>query len=152
MDEQEYYVIDEVVSAIGEDISKGDKPEIIEIRDSTTEISKTLVPQFGSDQTDLADGKIDTRRFTNIYEEDVVWLSWFSIKRPEEGGNWCKQYCDSYRNHRYSVNGENKKLSIGITQAISGSDRKARTEQKRSLIDRILRRKPKEEYYDIEVE
>lgn len=148
--EDELFDIDDAISKdIGEGVISSEK-EIIEIRDATTEVAKVLVPQFGSDDEYLQKGKIDTRRFSNITERDVWWLAWFDNIPPEYGGIFSSQYCDSYRNHRYSVEAEHKKLSIGITGAVSGQQRKSKDDVKRSMLDKVLgRNKQEQDLYDV---
>ena len=148
-EEKELYDIEDTISSDINASSSASKPEVIEIRDAGSKIAEQLVPQIGSDDSFLREGKVDTRRFTNIRDRDVWWLSWFDIMMPEYGGGYSKAFCDSFRNHRYSVNAENKKLAIGMTQAITGASRAKKDDTKRSILDRILRRKKEPELYDV---
>lgn len=151
MSNEEYVTITEQVSsAISEDLTGGSKAEIIEIKDASTISAEVLVPQMGSDKKDLIEGKIDTRRWSNLYEEDVLWLSWFSLIPRQYGGEWSKAFCDEYRNHRYSVHGENKKLAVNMQQAVTGGKDTKKDKAKRSLMDKILGRKKDVEYVDLE--
>lgn len=142
---------DEVTGAITDDIQQDKGSEIIELRDASTKVAEVLVPQFGSDDEFLEEGKIDTRRFTNLEPQDVIWCSWFSLVPKKYGGGYSSDFVDEYRNHRYSIGGENKRLSIGITQAVTGGAGKQRKEEKRSLLDRILGRKKEPEFVDVGV-
>lgn len=147
---EELFDIDESISRDIESGESASEKGVIEIRDASTEVAKVLVPEFGSDDNFTREGKIDTRRFGNIQELDVWWLSWFDIIPKEYGGGYAQQYCDSYRNHRYGVNGEHKKLSIGMTGAVSGQNKQTKESAKRSLLDKVLgRNKEENELFDV---
>lgn len=150
-EKRELYDIEDAISDdINEGGSSSSRPEVIEIKDASLKIAETLVPQVGSDDSFLREGRVDTRRFTNVSEKQVWWLSWFDIIPPEYGGGFSRMFCDSFRNHRYSVNAENKRIAVGMTQAITGASRQKKDDTKRSLLDKILRRKKEPELYEVD--
>lgn len=145
----------DIIDAVSEDInSNTSDKQIIEIRDAQTEIAKVLVPQWGSDPNLISEGKIDTRRFTNLSELDILWLSWFETLPLEYGGGWARQFADQIRNHAYSIDAQHKKLLIGFQQAVSGEKKKDGKRDSRTFIEKHLTKrniKPNEDddYYDV---
>lgn len=113
------------------------KPQTMIIEDASSVSAKILVPQLGTDKKKLAKGEVDTRRFTNITEIDTIWLTWFELVPKEYGGEYSRAFCDQYRNHRYSVNGENKKLSVDMVRAITGDKEKESKPKKKGLLERF---------------
>ena len=113
------------------------KPTRMIIEDASSVSAKILVPQLGSDRKKLAKGEVDVRRFTNIHEVDVIWLPWFSNLPLQYGGGFALSFCESYANWRYSVGGENKKLSVEMVQAITGNKEEKQEEaehEKREMV------------------
>ena len=118
-------------------VNEGIKPTRMIIEDASSVSAKILVPQLGSDRTDLAKGKVDVRRFTNIPEVDVIWLNWFMNLPKQYGGSWGKTFCENHMNLRYSVNGENKKLSVEMVRAIRGDKDEKAEPRKKGVLGRI---------------
>lgn len=148
-----YSISDELTDQISEEVKDGSGTQRIVFQDAASESARVLVPQMGTDHNDLAEGKYDTRRFTNIDYVDVIWLSWFDTLPDKFGGQWARAWAESYRNHAYSVNGENKKLVVQMQQAVSGGkDKDMKKKDQRSWLQRNLtqRNKEPEELYDIE--
>lgn len=148
-----FSVSEEMQDQISEDVKGGQETQTIVFQDAVSESAKILVPQMGTDQNELAEGKYDTRRFTNISLVDVIWLSWFDTLPDKYGGEWSRKWADSYRNHAYSVDGENKKLVVAMQQAVSGGkDKSIKKKDERTFIQKHLtqRNKEPEELYDIE--
>lgn len=143
---------EEVELAISDEIKGEGKAQIFEIRDASTESAKVLVPQMGTDLVLIREGKIDYRRFTNIQALDVYWLTWFSLKPKEKGGNFTKRFCEMFSNYSYSVNAQNKKLVVAMQQAISGSDKKdEKQKDNRSWMQKHVTQRGKEpdDLYDV---
>ena len=78
----------------------------------------TLSPQFGTDTTDLVKGKFDMRRLSKINQLDKIWIAYFVMTRPEEGGDFAKDFCANYLNLAVSEDGWRVNKMI---QAIAGS-------------------------------
>jgi len=144
---------EQVETQIEHDVfGSGSKTEVYEIKDASSESAKVLVPQIGSDQSWLMEGRNDYRRFTHIKPLDVLWLSWFSNKRKEQGGRWCEKFIEAFCNFCYSINGENKKLVIAMQQAIKGEAKEKEKKDDRSFIQRHFTqrgKKPEKEYYEV---
>ena len=141
--ETEEYVdlSDEVEDAIQTDIQSGDNVHQVTMIDAASESAKVLVPQMGTDTNLLREGKYDVRRFSDIREVDVVWLTWFSNIPEQYGGGYAKAFCNAYLNHRYSVDGKNKKLVVQMQQAVSGSRTRKEAKDERSWIQRNITRR-----------
>ena len=152
-EEPELFPISEdVQDQISEDVKGAEGTQTIVYQDAVSESAKILVPQMGTDRNLLEEGKYDTRRFTNISEVDIIWLSWFDTLPLKFGGGWARQWAESYRNHAYSVNGENKKLVVAMQAAVSGSkENMPKKKDDRSWIQRNVtqRGKEAEELYDV---
>lgn len=117
--------------------SQGLKPTKMIIEDASSVSAKILVPQLGSDRNKLAKGEVDVRRFTNIPEVDVIWLNWFMNLPKQYGGAWAQTFCDNYMNLRYSVDGENKKLSVEMVRAIAGDKEEKREAKPKGILGRL---------------
>lgn len=144
--------ISELIDEISDDLKDKGDTQIIEIRDGVTETAKMLVPQMGSNRQTLNEGKIDDRRFTNLTELDVLWLSWFSIVPDEYGGEFSRRFCDMFRNHAYSIEAQHKKLIVAYQGAVSGAKSNERKRDNRSFVEKHLtqrKKKPEDEYYDV---
>jgi len=113
------------------------KPTRMIFEDASSVSAKILVPQLGTDRKQLAKGEVDVRRFTNISEIDVLWLSWFSRIEDQYGGEWSKGFCHEYANWRYSVGGENKKLTVKMVEAISGVKSEDKPKTKQGVLERL---------------
>ena len=111
------------------------------IEDAATISARTLVPQLGSDKAMLAKGKVDVRRFSNICEIDVIWLTWFMNIPKQNGGDYASLYCENYLNLRYSVGGENKRLVVDMQKAISGLQEIDAPPKKKGILERLGLRK-----------
>lgn len=120
-------------------VNNANKPTTMIIEDASSVSAKILVPQLGSDRKKLAKGEVDVRRFTNIPEIDVLWLNWFMNIPDQYGGGWARNFCENHMNLRYSVNGENKKLSVEMVRAITG-DKEEKKEPKKKGLFEFLRR------------
>lgn len=114
------------------------------IEDAAAISARTLVPQLGSDKAMLAKGKVDVRRFSNIGEIDVIWLTWFMNVPKQNGGDYASQYCENYLNLRYSVGGENKRLVVDMQKAISGLQEMDKPPKKKGILERLGLRKGEE--------
>jgi len=79
-----------------------------------------LIPNFGSDRDYLEEGKVDVRRFSDISEVDVFWLTYFMEIDDDLGGEYTKKFCNNYLNLRYSVKGKHKKQTINMQNAVRG--------------------------------
>lgn len=148
-----FTVSSDLADKISEEVQTGQGTQTIIYKDAASESAKVLVPQIGTDTGLLAAGRYDTRRMTNISIVDVLWLSWFDTLPLKFGGGWAGKWADSYRNHSYSVDGENKKLVVAMQQAVSGGrDRTPKKKDDRNWIQRNVteRGKVPEELYDIE--
>lgn len=147
-----FSITDEVTDKITDDVQSGSGTQTIIYHDAVSESAKILVPQMGTDRSLLAEGKYDSRRFTNISPVEKLWLTWFDNVPDEFGGEWARDWADSYRNHAYSVDGENKKLVVAMQQAVSGGrDAAPKKKDERNWVQRNLtqRGKEPEELYDI---
>ncbi len=147
-----YPISEDVQDQISEDVKGGEGVQRIILEDASSSSAKILVPQMGTDRDMLAEGKYDSRRFTNIGEVDIIWLSWFDTLPDKFGGGWARKWADSFRNHSYSLNGENKKLVVAMQAAISGGkDKMPKKKDDRNLIQKYVtqRGKEPEELYDI---
>ena len=142
-EDKEYFPLD----AISESLKKGEESSTtIKIVDASSESSKILVGNFGSDRDGwLAEGKIDFRRFTHLDPVDPYWCSYFRLLPPERGGNWARQFVEEYENHAYSVEGRHKKLTVDMQKAVSGKETQTKDKKKRSLTDRLLGRNKEDE-------
>lgn len=154
MSEEEnlFSVSDEVADLITEEVQGGQGTQTIVYQDAASESARVLVPQMGTDRSDLEEGKFDTRRFTNITEVDIIWLSWFDTLPDKYGGQWARAWAEAYRNHSYSVDGENKKLVVAMQQAVSGGrDASPKKKDDRSWIQKNVtqRNKEPEELFDV---
>lgn len=117
------------------------KPTKMIIEDASSVSAKVLVPQLGTDRNQLAKGEVDVRRFTNVTEVDVIWLTWFSNIPKQYGGGFAKDFCMEYANWRYSVGGENKKLTVKMVEAISGAKSEDKKPKKKGVLERLGLRK-----------
>lgn len=142
MNEKEYFPLD-ILSDV---TKKGDETSTtIKIIDAGSETARVLVPQYGSDQEWLREGKIDYRRFTHIDPVDPYWCAYFRLIEKERGGGWATKFVEEYANFMYSVDGRHKKLGIDMQKAVSGKEVLPDKKKKRSLTDRLLGRNKEEE-------
>jgi len=112
------------------------KPTRVIIEDASSVSAKILVPQLGSDRNKLAKGEVDVRRFTNIPEVDVLWLNWFMNLPKQYGGGWAKGFCENHMNLRYSIDGENKKLSVEMVRALTNNKEDTKEPKKKGILGR----------------
>jgi len=142
MVEREYFPLED----ISDITKKGDETSTtIRIVDAGSETAKVLVPQYGSDENWIRDGKIDFRRFTHIDPVDPYWCAYFRLIEKERGGGWTNRFVEEYCNFMYSVDGRHKKLGVDMQKAVSGKEAQPKDKKKRSLTDRLLGRNKEEE-------
>lgn len=66
---------------------------------------QTLAPQLGTDIADLVNKKVDMRRLSKLGPIDKVWIAYFLLLEPEEGGDFAYQFCDNFLNLAVSEDG-----------------------------------------------
>lgn len=141
MSDKEYYpleVIDDILSG-----SKDDSPTstLIKIEDASSETSRILVPEMGSDEEYKVEGKVDWRRFGHTKPIDPFWMAHFLLVPKYQGGDYSSKLVNHIGNLNYSIGGEHKKLSVDMQKAVSGKgELSQQPKKKRSMIDRILGR------------
>jgi hypothetical protein len=118
----------------------------ISIYDSEAEAVKILLPNYSSDKEFLEYGKVDIRRFSNVGEIDVYWLSWFSLIEDQYGGEWANNWCQMWMNIRDSVGGEHKKLGISAIEALGEKADKTQKKDLRSAIKKYITQRGKPRY------
>jgi len=144
MTDDEYFPLEDAISGV---VKKGDETSTtIKIVDAGSESAKVLVPQYGSDEDWLREGKIDVRRFSHIDEIDPYWCSYFRLIPKEQGGEWASNFVTEYLNHMYSVDGRHKRLGVDMQKAVSGKETQPKDKKKRSLTDKLLGRNKDDEF------
>lgn len=152
-DKELFRLTNEIQEAITQDIGAGEKQQVLKIEDASSETARILVGQFGSDPDKLREGIIDVRRFTNISLIDTLWLSWFMNKSINKGGRFARKFCMEYINLCYSINAQNKKIIVGLQQAVTGTGRSTdKQKDKRNFIERHLTKRNQEpdELFNVE--
>jgi len=136
-EEKQYYPLSMV-----EDIQKTGEETITKVvlEDAGSKSAEILMPNFGSDDNWMREGKVDYRRFTHLDEVDPYWMAYFRLIEKERGGNFMSNFVEEVANFLYSVNGRHKMLSVDMQKAVSGREIKPKEKKKRSLTDRILGR------------
>ena len=113
----------------------------VTIEDASSVSAKILVPQLGTDKAELAKGRVDVRRFSNIDEVEAIWLNWFMQIPDAQGGDWARRFCEGHLNLKYSIGGENKKLVVEMQKAISGLSDAPEAPKKKGILERLGLRK-----------
>ena len=137
MTEPEYFPLETLTDVM----KKGEETSTtIKIVDAGSESARILIPQYGSDDEWLRQGKIDYRRFSHLDSIDPYWCSFFRLIPKEQGGGWASDFVEEYANWMYSVDGRHKKLGVDMQKAVSGKESQPKEKKKRSLTDRLLGR------------
>src|SRR3972149_11759801 len=119
--------------------SKGSKTQVLQFKDASTIGASVLVPQFGSDYADIQQGKVDTRRLTNITKIERIWLSYFRLVPEKYGGEFAKDFCSMWDNYSMSLDGKRATQLILMQGAVTGGVlRTKRGEDKRSWIQKHI--------------
>lgn len=115
-------------------------------RDASSVIAEKLPEQLGSDPIDISKGKYDVRRLTNINELERVWIGYFNLLDPFEGGDWAKQYANEYMNLSMAIHGERAKLLVKMQMAASGGSNSPfkKPDDKRNFIERHFTKRGQE--------
>lgn len=139
MGEKEYYKLNSVNDILSGARNNQPQSTTIRIEDANTETARALVPQMGSDDEWLTEGKIDWRRFSHLDDVDPLWIPYFMLIPKYQGGSYTKQYAELYANLMYSVNGRHKKSVVDMQKAVSGkADTPTQPKKNRSFLDKVL--------------
>ena len=85
------------------------------------------------------------RRLTNITPLERVWISYFNLLDPFEGGVWAMGYAKEYMNLSMSIGGERAKLLVKMQMAASGGNSQfKKPEDKRNFIERHFTKRGQE--------
>lgn len=114
-------------------------------KDASSVIAEKLPAQLGSDPRILARGEYDVRRLTHINEIERVWLGYFDLLDPFEGGEWAHDFAYSYANWSMSIGGERAKLLVKMQMAASGGmSAFKKPEDKRNFIEKHFTKRGQE--------
>jgi hypothetical protein len=114
------------------------------LENAQSRMAEIIAPNYGSDREFIEQGKVDIRRFTNIKNIDVIWLTHFLNVPDHEGGEYAKDFCMDYMNLRDSVNGEHKKIGIRLQQALNASDGIEELTDNRNWIEKHITKRGEE--------
>lgn len=129
------------------DKSMGDNQNTQQIifKDASSVVAEKLPAQLGSDFNTLAKGIFDVRRLTHINEIERVWMSYFDLLDPFEGGDFARAFSNSYANYAMSIGGERAKLLVKMQMAASGvGGQLKKPEDKRNFIEKHFTKRGQE--------
>ena len=126
-------------------IGTSENTQQIIFRDASAITAEKLPAQLGTDPNKLAHGEYDERRLTNITPLERVWISYFNLLDPFEGGVWAMGYAKEYMNLSMSIGGERAKLLVKMQMAASGGNSQfKKPEDKRNFIERHFTKRGQE--------
>lgn len=89
-----------------------------EKKEKQATLEMNLGPQFGTDPMDVADGRWDIRRLTNVNELEAFTIPYLVNLPAHRGGNMAKKMVYEFLNLKTSIHGWRARL---IIQAIAAS-------------------------------
>lgn len=95
---------------------------MVPVQDGTQEIARVLVPQMGSDDTFISKGLIDQRKYAYLEDAgEVLAISHFRYRAKHDNVRYFDHLCDDYLNLTPSIQGLNRRQTIDLTAASTGS-------------------------------
>lgn len=126
-------------------IRSNENTQQIVFRDASAITAEKLPAQLGTNPNKLAKGEYDERRLTNITPLERVWIGYFNLLDPFEGGIWASEYAKEYMNLSMSIGGERAKLLVKMQMASSGGGSAfKKPEDKRNFIERHFTKRGQE--------
>lgn len=113
--------------------------------DASYRSAEILIPNLGSDEEYLIEGKVDVRRFSDIELIDVIWLNWFMNIPDKYGGEYARDWSYNFLNLMYSVKGKHKKIVVNMQNAISGLPEPKKKEKDKGFFSRFRRNKDEDD-------
>jgi hypothetical protein len=93
----------------------------------------------------LSKGEWDDRKLTNITPLERVWLGYFRLLDPFEGGDWASNYANEYMALSMAIGGERAKLLVKMQMATSGGQSNfKKPDDKRNFIERHFTKRGQE--------
>lgn len=124
--------------------TSSNRQELI-FKDASSTTSEKLAPQLASSPQYLNKGEWDDRKLTNITPLERVWLGYFRILDPFEGGEWANDYASEYMALSMAIGGERAKLLVKMQMATSGGQSNfKKPEDKRNFIERHFTKRGQE--------
>jgi hypothetical protein len=124
--------------------TSSNRQELI-FKDASSTTSEKLAPQLASSPQFLNKGEWDDRKLTNITPIERVWLGYFRILDPFEGGQWAYDYASEYMALSMAIGGERAKLLVKMQMATSGGQSNfKKPEDKRNFIERHFTKRGQE--------
>jgi hypothetical protein len=124
--------------------TSSNRQELI-FKDASSTTSEKLAPQLASSPKYLNQGEWDDRKLTNITPLERIWLGYFRLLDPFEGGDWASNYANEYMALSMAIGGERAKLLVKMQMATSGGQSNfKKPDDKRNFIERHFTKRGQE--------
>lgn len=127
-------------------INQNQNTQQLILRDASSVIAEKLPAQLGSSPNVIETGEWDDRKLSDITDLDKIWLAYFDLLDPMEGGEWAKKFAYGYAAWSDSVGGKRAKLLVQMQMAAGGGggNMLKTPEDRRNFIERHFTKRGQE--------